>query len=374
MVGLTLFQLFSDYEDAECVDQRDKIFGLYSLAPNCCKVVNTIDYSLTWGAALERLIRHQIESHNSLPKHPEPLELKVEHIRDFYSQASSFWYGSRTLQPEVRSVVLRTFSKSFTHWADPGQKPRAKELEYLDLNAYARGRVCFVSLPLRAGFGNFPSLPILTPKLKLQIEYLGSLYVNSEGHHPHATTETDLVSAVATWLEWFDRVTFTFERSDASLSNLSSNDVVGYLVDSDQTVLHDDVCLETSFRQLLHTAKMASASRQVLAFEENGLIFLAPDETEIGDLVCQFPGSDVLAVIQARDHIPIMDRISAANIWRAVNFLASPSNVAADICGREMDFGRNGRASLAMSFQAGPTSVKKLCKASRTPNEKHNIL
>jgi len=66
--GLTLFQLFSDHEDAECSDQRDKIYGLYSLAPACCKAANQIDYSMTWQAALSRLIRHQIISHSAPPK------------------------------------------------------------------------------------------------------------------------------------------------------------------------------------------------------------------------------------------------------------------------------------------------------------------
>ncbi|PMD41093.1 hypothetical protein L207DRAFT_632593 [Hyaloscypha variabilis F] len=374
LVGFTLFQLFSDYEDAECVDQRDKIFGLYSLAPNCCKLVNTIDYSLTWGAALERLIRHQIEVHNSLPKHPRPLDLEVAHMRNFYCLASSFWYGSRALEAELRLDAFETFSKSFTHWADPGQKPRAKELEYLELNGYARGRVCFVSSPLGRDPGDFPPIPKLTSRLKLQIEYICSLCLNSEARHPYATTETDLVGTVATWLEWFDRVTFKFEKGNCSLLNLPSKDAAEDWGGNDQTALPDDSSLEANFWQLLHAAQKISSNRQVLAFEENGLIFFAPDDIEVGDLVCQFPGSDVLAVIQAKDHIPIMDRISAANIWRVINFLASPSNIAAEICGRAMKFERSGGASHTMSFQAGPTSVKKLCKASQTPNGEHNIL
>jgi hypothetical protein len=34
-----------------------------------------------------------------------------------------------------------------------------------------------------------------------------------------------------------------------------------------------------------------------LAFEENGLVFFTPFTTKVGDLVCQFPQSDVLATL-----------------------------------------------------------------------------
>lgn len=69
-----------------------------------------------------------------------------------------------------------------------------------------------------------------------------------------------------------------------------------------------------------------------------------------------------------------MDRISAPNIWRVVNFLAAPSNIAAEICGKAMRFEGAGAGPQTMSFQAGPTSVERLCRASRTPNGEHNIL
>ena len=57
---------------------------------------------------------------------------------------------------------------------------------------------------------------------------------------------------------------------------------------------------------------------------------------------------------------------------RGVNFLASPSNVATDICGKPMSFDRAG--PYAMTFEAEPRYVKTLCRASNTPNGEHNIL
>jgi hypothetical protein len=97
--GNTLFQLFSNYEDVECVDQRDKIFGLYSLAPDCCQEANTIGYSLTWQEVLKRLVCHQIHFHYSLPKGITgscPQELTVAKFRNFYSQAKLFSSSANT--------------------------------------------------------------------------------------------------------------------------------------------------------------------------------------------------------------------------------------------------------------------------------------
>ena len=56
-----------------------------------------------------------------------------------------------------------------------------------------------------------------------------------------------------------------------------------------------------------------------LAFEENGLIFTHRD-TQVGDLVCQFPQSDVLAVLS----FPIKPGYGHVEVPQAVNFLTCP--------------------------------------------------
>jgi hypothetical protein len=69
-----------------------------------------------------------------------------------------------------------------------------------------------------------------------------------------------------------------------------------------------------------------------LAFEENGLVFFTPFTTKVGDLVCQFPQSDVLATLSFDDE----HGHKSAMISRALNFLTSPSGDTIDICGQSM--------------------------------------
>jgi hypothetical protein len=94
-----LFQLFSDYEGVKCLDQRDKVFGLYSLAPTCCKD-NRVDYSLTWETILASLVRHQIDSHHSLPKSVQLLSLFSAGGSSLVAEIQSFFYHAKALLTE----------------------------------------------------------------------------------------------------------------------------------------------------------------------------------------------------------------------------------------------------------------------------------
>lgn len=84
-ISQPLFTLFSEYKTAECEDQRDKIFGLHSLAKDCCKKAVPVDYSLTWQVILASLVRHQTSIHPSLPKDIKsvPADSVIKHFRDF---------------------------------------------------------------------------------------------------------------------------------------------------------------------------------------------------------------------------------------------------------------------------------------------------
>lgn len=121
------------------------------------------------------------------------------------------------------------------------------------------------------------------------------------------------------------------------------------------------------FRDLLNAAQKSSTGDHILAFEENGLIFFAP-ETKVGDLVCQFRGSDVLAILPSKTLIvPLIDQLIdpsdggwfALGMLRAVNFLVAPSNVAANICGTSMRFDTPEVRQNEISINAGPRVVKK---------------
>jgi hypothetical protein len=99
-------------------------------------------------------------------------------------------------------------------------------------------------------------------------------------------------------------------------------------------------------------------SPKKLAIEENGLIFFASGLTKIGDLVCQFPDSDIIAITSS-----LWRRSEGVCPWPlrpASNILASPSGVTVDICGKQMTFHRADR--YAFSVELKPLDLWKLCR------------
>jgi hypothetical protein len=377
----SLFSLFRDHRNAKCGDKRDNILGLHSLAINCCREANPIDYSVTWEVTLRNLVRHQTTLHHSLPTstrlaRPESV---VALMRDFYSETKIV--SSELAIPGLEA--LERFAQTSINWPDPRyifvkeQEHHIYEIqspECLVFGGYLRGRVCYTSPLLREGFSyDNHILPELTPMLKLQIEYICSLCKDRKARHPYATTETDLVDDKTDTGHdktdtGHDNVVTCWEGFHEHCPNLLSKIPVNYGCSNVYSDSSDDIELARNFVELLYYAQECmTPTNHILAFEENGLIFFATKNTRVGDLVYQFPGSDVLAIIKS-----LKEFFQEGRLLRGVNFLASPSNVATDICGKPMSFDRAG--PYAMTFEAGPSCVKMLCRASNTPNGEHNIL
>jgi hypothetical protein len=59
-----LLLLCSEYGEADCADMRDKVYGLHSLAPSCCRMIVTIDYSLPLYQVYRSLLYHHIHQHS----------------------------------------------------------------------------------------------------------------------------------------------------------------------------------------------------------------------------------------------------------------------------------------------------------------------
>jgi hypothetical protein len=60
---MPLFSLLSGNQHAKCVDVRDKIFGLHSFAPSCCRAANPVDYTCSAWVLCNRLLEHHYRYH-----------------------------------------------------------------------------------------------------------------------------------------------------------------------------------------------------------------------------------------------------------------------------------------------------------------------
>jgi hypothetical protein len=101
-----LLLLCSEYGEADCADVRDKIYGLHSLAPTCCRMFVTIDYSLPLWQVYRSLLHHHIHQHSDdqLPEKVvsifenlhRNLDVGVEHLRAHQAPPVD-WQQSETL-------------------------------------------------------------------------------------------------------------------------------------------------------------------------------------------------------------------------------------------------------------------------------------
>jgi hypothetical protein len=70
-----------------------------------------------------------------------------------------------------------------------------------------------------------------------------------------------------------------------------------------------------------HTIAKEKAGDSYLAIEENGLIFYAPSGTKVGDLICQFEDSDILAIVR-NPASKLKDYAEPGHVvGRAINYL-----------------------------------------------------
>ena len=58
-----LMSLFEDYGNSICQDRRDKVYGLLSIASDCCKNAITVDYSSTWQKVYYNVLLHHSAVH-----------------------------------------------------------------------------------------------------------------------------------------------------------------------------------------------------------------------------------------------------------------------------------------------------------------------
>jgi hypothetical protein len=313
-----LFQLYFDYKEAECADQRDKVFGLHSLGFACCRQAVPIDYTSSWPRILGMLQHHETYLHGSIFKRliSGPSNTAVHEFREFYQESIAMTRYSADKSPSS--------TKNFEIFANEVLDSRRRDFL---IGGYARGRICYVSGSLKDYHsGTFPKPSDLTPMVKLQLKYIWDQKDRWRFCQTQARSEIDIVRQVTHAAASFDYSPSAWLHKPIPYSAPQSWKLVDY-----EHSLMIQICNEIVRSIPIKGSTHLWYSRQ-LAFEENGLVFLIDEYTKVGDLVCQFHQSDVLAVLSFR-HKPDYEPVE---ISRAVNFLTCPSAETIDICGQSM--------------------------------------
>ena len=367
----TLFPMFTEYEISKCQDRRDKVLGLHSLAKICCQDANPIDYSLSRGEVFANLVRHQTTFHACLPKdiglNPATALLRIQ---EFF-KAKQFFSDSHQKKAGVPLDALESFAGSFTPCREaPSRITGLRSLsDLVELRPYARGRVCYTS-PLLDDLDlskDCPVIPELTSMVHLQIEYICSLNETRKLCHPCDTTETDLVAVLENGMVHFHG----HPKIRETIKSLAQDCIPYWGCNTYKQSGEAAISRRRdNFHQLLRNAQNCFAGTDlILAFEENGLVFLASKSTKVGDLLCQFHGSDVLSIIPAavgqRGEFDSDETCYMEKVQRAVDFLPSPRGIAIDVCGKRMSF--KDAEPYAIELHADLEGIAWLCKRTKFP-------
>ena len=216
-------------------------------------------------------------------------------------------------------------------WAMPS-RPRLEELarNHMDLILNAtpikfrgnvRGRVKHV-VPLWSMGQELPDGSKFPPFLQVyisQLHFIENLHTYQPNQKHRVNSQIDLVWSANQALS---RVTCPVKpsfpnyigRTDPQTGN---KHIFQFQKDNITTLNVNIIAILDDAKAVLQDKRLTD---MVLAFEENGLICFAPKETKIGDLICQFLSSDVLAVVRPSWRGYTM-------VGRAVSFLASEPNV-----------------------------------------------
>ncbi|KAH8762828.1 heterokaryon incompatibility protein-domain-containing protein [Hyaloscypha finlandica] len=350
----SLLRMFSMYKEAECEKQVDKIFGLAGLADTCCSVAVTIDYSSTLSKILPKVILHHLCVHtddetNYVQRVCEPREPSstwqrhIEYTRQLYQEMKMVSQYFKDPRLDL-SNTLSNFSEGFLSYPN----------EPIWVTGYLRGRIIYTSPPLSTDFDKnlsyFPSLPERCTAIAAQLEYIGSLLDSPEGIHPLMTTEASLVGTV-------DEGRMRQKFSITTL-HLSQHKDGTYWDSGFGEKSHPPRDIAQNFQKLLRIAKTTFLREQQdgcrLAFEDNGLVLFVDEKTCVGDYVCQFPNTNTMVTLDRGNMYS-----TYYSVRRAVNFLACPSNVAVNICGKEASF--EDLEPSAIAFHVYPEGLRRLC-------------
>ncbi|KAG4439745.1 hypothetical protein IFR05_004767 [Cadophora sp. M221] len=178
-----LLYLSADHATAQCMDERDKIFGVRSLASFCCTNAVPVDYSLSFLEICDLLLAHHSVYHGD----EEDGAIRDSRYFQHAMKISSARYEISHQSREHKLLI-------------GGDKScRDQDNSSVAVRAFIQGRIVWISPVLTNPVlpGGF-HLPVLSKLALHELQYLFNLLYNRVNDLLPVSTQLDLVRAIST--------------------------------------------------------------------------------------------------------------------------------------------------------------------------------
>ncbi|KAE9373284.1 hypothetical protein N431DRAFT_438584 [Stipitochalara longipes BDJ] len=299
----SLLSLIWVHKDAKCVDIRDKVFGMHSFAPECCRLCVPVDYTCSAYTLCRRLLEHDIQFHSdgrrnggrdilvrrSLNLHDLLVKGALSQV---HSKKNSFEIGRPHLEIELQEEMPSTPSPIMV---------LGNEL----------GRVAFVTPPLKSLFVEPGSL--MVPHA--MIESFQQMKFGFEECETPALTSRITRALRQIWRN--NELDLLSRPGDKAVQNLEMVDL-HRLEAQDDPAIHGLQTFMKFCSEFLRTSEFLGANPQyrdcLMYLARGGVddgfrwkVGFAPVGTRLGDSVCTFKDTNIIAIVRNihGDHIMV---------------------------------------------------------------------
>ena len=300
----SLLDLLWTYKEARCIDPRDKVFGLHSLAGDCCKRAIRIDYAKTGFEIGGLLLEHHIFHHMDGTK-PFPVR-EYRRLHTLLQAQVNFIFSPRSIRPdyhyesaERRLVDLAGTVKGTISWLSPyfDSLPPNEVLTSLNPKKAAT--------PYQNMMDEIPQLRMVMSSLNCPLEFWRQAPPRTPAPLYQEPDHTGLTFCLHNPDSF---ATVTAETQDPPFLNSKSmrkvSDNFKPLLKNTAPMVSDKLGekdAEAIFRWwkwLISSCSKSERPRTRIFFSTNGLIGFAPGSADIGDVVCHIDESDSFVILR----------------------------------------------------------------------------
>ncbi|TGO12189.1 hypothetical protein BTUL_0093g00380 [Botrytis tulipae] len=282
-----LLELLFTYSEAQCEDIRDKVFGLHSLAHDCCKREVPVDYGISVLEICSRVLNHHFSEHQSplfytarhttaalhrLLKAPKPDEYLQRKMLNSTAKATLKFNG--TLEGTISWLSPASDDLPLTEWVLPHQGHETIIAEVAQIHGKMNE------------FGFTKNLDTY------RLSHIG--HAKYSRAIPKGNSYIELDSPIT------NHISSPSDKPSSSSSNLG-NKLLGFASSKiQQAIKWRD--LDIMFRKGLDWTPIVggtdSKTRVRISISSENLLHYVPHNATTGDLMCQIDDSDTILILR----------------------------------------------------------------------------